>query len=135
MLSDSKEQYVVKLKCTTGSLFHTLYWEFCLPKNYSSILPEMRCQIMQEEIYHAHDYEESYGFQPDFPIIFVGWHLVISQAINTFYMQHFLTKRDNKHKILNKNIVHITTPVIFLFGLKYRLIAIIFYAIRIIINQ
>ena len=90
---------------------------------------------MQEEIYHAHDYEESYGFQPDFPIIFGGWHLVISQAINTFYMQHFLTKRDNKHKILNKNIVHITTPVIFLFGLKYRLIAIIFYAIRIIINQ
>ena len=27
MLADSKELYVVKLKCTTGSLFHTLYWE------------------------------------------------------------------------------------------------------------
>ncbi len=27
MQADSKELYVVKLKCTTGSLFHTFYWE------------------------------------------------------------------------------------------------------------
>lgn len=27
MLADFKELYVVELKCTTGSLFHALYWE------------------------------------------------------------------------------------------------------------